>query len=158
MGAGAWVVLGWLAVASPARAERVWLDAGTAGKPVQAAVMKPFDVYLVAERDSLHPQMSAVAYTLQVPDGVVVLGEELLVESLLGLGTSRAGMNLVFRCTDQWQVRVLHFRFAATKPVDKAVVALRPDTRTHFLGLVACRDENFAKFESVPDSVVVNAR
>jgi hypothetical protein len=140
------------------RAERVRLESDAKGGRIQAAVMKPFDVYLVAERDSAAAKISSVAYTLDVPDGLVVVGEELLVESLIGLGTSRTGMNLVFRCVEQPRVRVTRFRFVANRPLQDAVLALRPEPKTNFLGLVSCRDENFDKFASPPDSLVVGAR
>jgi hypothetical protein len=141
------------------RAERLRLvaEGATDGK-LRVGVKQPFEVFLVAERDSTHRQVSAVAYTLAVPEGMVLLGEELLVESLVGLGTSRGGMNLVFRCVDAPKVRVLRFRLAPTRPLQNVSVALRPDTRTNFLGVVGCQDEQFAKFDSVPDSVQVSTR
>ena len=159
LAAGMLLAIAFAMPASVARAERVRLetDAPNGGR-IQATVMKPFDVYLVAERDSVTAKISSVAYTLDVPEGVVVLGEELLVESLIGLGSSRTGMNLVFRCVEKPRVRVLHFRFVATRPVQNAVLALRPETKTNFLGLCACRDENFDKFASPPDSILVGAR
>jgi hypothetical protein len=142
----------------PAAAERLRLvvEAAPNGH-VDIGVLKPFEAFMVAERDSAHTQLSAVAYTLQIPDGVVVLGEECLVESILGLGSSRAGMNLVFRCTDSRVLRVLRFRFVATRPLTNATIALRPDTRTSFLGVVSCRDENFDKFACPPDSLLITS-
>jgi len=125
---------------------------------VRTSVMRPVDVYLVAERDSLHTEISAVAYTLDVPDGLLIVGEELLVESLFGLGSSTAGMNLVFHCASGASMRVLRFRLVATRPVADAVLGLRPDTRTRWLGLVACREEEFARFESPADSVLFSTR
>src|SRR5262245_54039354 len=83
--------------------------------PVQVGVRQPFTLELVAERGDA-AQISAIAYTLEVPPGVVCVGEELLVESLLGVGSSRQGMNLVFECTDKTPLPVLRFRFVAMKP------------------------------------------
>lgn len=154
------VALGALVAVGSARAETLRLEPDPPAKAgvVQVGVMKPFDVYLVAERDSAHPQMSAVGYLLEVGDGLVVAGEELLVESILGLGTSRAGMNLVFHCTDTPRLRVLRFRVVATRAVQGAKLALRPETRMNFLGLVSCRAEDYEKFECAPDSLLVEAR
>jgi len=127
------------------------------GNTAQVTHLQPFDVFLIAERDSM-PEISAVAYTLEVPEGVVVVGEELLVESLLGLGNSQAGMNLVFRCANGPRVRVLRFRCIVTRPMESAVIRLVPDRRTQFLGLVSCRAEDFSKFESPPAQYTVHAR
>ncbi len=125
--------------------------------PIQLALRKPFEVDLVMTRDDPKAQSSAVAYTLEVPDGVLLVGEELLVDTLLGLGSSRAGMNLVFRCSDQSPLHVLRLRFVATHPIDHAIVALRPEKKTQFLGIVACKEQSFAKFECAMDSLVVTA-
>ena len=152
-------VLGGALAASPARSERLRLECPAAtGGSVSVGVMKPFDVFLVAERDSGKTQLSAVAYKLRLPDGLLMAGEELAVESIIGLGNSRDGINLVFRCTDDPQLRVLRFRFLATRPLQGAVLARGPAPRTQFLGVVACRDETFAKFATPPDSVVITAR
>jgi len=140
-----------------AGAERLLLIDDKGGTEVRAARLQPFDVYLVAQRDSL-PEISAVAYTLEVPEGVLVVGEELLVDSLLGLGSSQAGMNLVFRCATGPRVRVLRFRCVATRPLDGAVLRLVPDRRTQFLGIVSCRDEDFAKFDAPPTQFTVHVR
>jgi hypothetical protein len=154
------VALAALAAAWPVQAETLHLapdlpvEAGT----VSVGVMKPFDVYLVAERDSAHAQISAVGYLLEVGEGLVVAGEELLVESILGLGTSRTGMNLVFHCTETPRLRVLRFRVVATRPVQGAKLALRPETRMSFLGIVSCRAEDYEKFDCTPDSLLVVAR
>ena len=100
---------------------------------------------LVAERDTTAVQMSAVAYTLELPDGVLIVSEEMLVESLLSLGTSIEGVNVVFRCVDGPRLPVLRFRFVATRPIAHGQIRLLPETRTKFLGIVACRDEEFGK-------------
>lgn len=131
---------------------------GSTSREVQAGVMKPFDVLMVAERDSLHPQLSAVAYTLVVPEGAIVVGEELFVDTLIGLGSSLAGMNLVFRCVENPVQRVMRLRVVPTKPLQQATLALRPDTRTNFLGLVTCKDESFSRIECKPDSLQITAR
>jgi hypothetical protein len=125
--------------------------------PVHVGVRQPFTVDLVAERGDA-AQISAIAYTIEVPSGVVCVGEELLVESLLGVGSSREGMNLVFECTDKTPLPVLRFRFVAMRPLTDAVIRLRPDRRTRFLGLITCREQDFSKVESKPDSVVVATR
>jgi len=129
-----------------------------AQRGVSIAPLKPFEVDLVAERDSAVAEMSAVAYTLDVPDGVLVVGEQLLVESLLGLGTSRTGINLVFRCANRSPLHVLRFRFVATRPLENAVIGLSPEKKTKLLGIVSCKGENFAKFETAPDSILVHSR
>lgn len=121
------------------------------------AVMKPFEVYLVAQRDSSKTQLSAVVFTLDVPEGVVMVGEELLVDSLLGIGTTRAGINLVFRCVEGPVTRVMRFRMVATRPLQNAMLRLKPDARTKDLAVVACKDENFALIECAPESLMVTA-
>jgi hypothetical protein len=152
------VLLG-VAAASSARGERLHLDCPAAtGGTVHVGIMKPFDVFLVAERDSGKTELSAVAFKLQLPEGLMMAGEELVVESIIGLGTSRDGINLVFRCTDKPRQQVLHFRFLATRPLQGAVLALAPEPRTNFLGVVACRSETFAKFATPPDSLRIDAR
>ena len=123
-------------------------DKGTTS--VVSGVMKPFDAYLVASRDSTQHEISAVAFALQLPDGILSVGEELLVEQLVALGSTKEGLNLVFRCVDGPSVRVLRFRFVATRPLEDAVIALGPDPRTHWLGVVSCRPELFDKFDTEP--------
>jgi hypothetical protein len=147
-------------LALPAHADRLFLsrDGTQPAPPVQAAVLEPFDVFLVAQRDSGKTQISAVVYTLEVPDGMVVAGEEMLASSLLAIGNSRQGVNLVFRCVDGPQVRVLRFRLVATRRLDNAVVRLRPDTRTRDLGLVTCKEEAFQVRPVPPESLMVTAR
>jgi hypothetical protein len=148
-----------IAVASPTWADSLRLELeGSKSREVQAGLLKPFDVIMVAERDSGNAQLSAVAYTLELPEGAILAGEELFVDTLLGLGSSRAGMNLVFRCVDNPVQRVMRLRVVPTKPMTKATLALRPDTRTNFLGLVTCKDENFSRIECKPDSLLVTAR
>ena len=143
----------------PARADRLMLqsDAVKSGL-LQTAVMKPFEVHLVAQRDSGKTQLSAAVFTLDVPEGLVVVGEELLVDSLLGIGTTRDGINLVFRCVEGPQARILRFRMVATRPMRDAVLRLRPDARTGDLAVVACKDESFALVRCAPESLVVSAR
>jgi hypothetical protein len=149
-----------LALSLPARADRLFLsgDGRTPGAPVQTAVMHPFEVYLVAERDSAHSEVSAVVYRLDVPEGMVVVGEEMLVRSLLGIGSSREGVNLVFHCATGPQVQVLRFRLVATRPLENAVVRLRPDARTNDLAVVACKAEDFRLQPVAAESLVVTAR
>jgi hypothetical protein len=147
----------WAACATPAGADRLYLESKAAG-PIAATVMQPFTLELVAERGDVAEQLSVVAFTLEVPDGILLVGEELLVESLLGLGTSREGINLVFECTPKTPLPILRFRFVATRAVEGAVIALAPERKTKFLGLVSCREQDFMKFETPPESVVVNAR
>ena len=113
---------------------------------------------LVAERDSAHSEVSAVVFTLEVPEGMVVVGEEMLVRSLLGIGSSREGVNLVFHCATGPQVQVLRFRLVATRPLENAVVRLRPDARTHDLAVVACKAEDFRLQPVAAESLVVTAR
>jgi hypothetical protein len=152
-------LLGALAAATSAGGERLFLQSPAAsGGRLSVGVMKPFDVFMVAERDSGKTQLSQVDYRLQVPEGVLLAGEELFVESIVALGSSRTGMMLVFHCADNPQLQVMRFRLIATKPIAGAVLALRPEERTHFLGVVACRDETFAKFDCAPDSLVLDAR
>jgi hypothetical protein len=143
--------------AAPARGEKLYLRAATPG-PVTATVMQPFTVELVAERGEIATRLSVVAFTLVVPDGLVLVGEELLVDSLLGLGSSRDGINLVFECSDKTPLPILRFRFVATRPVAGAAIQLEPERKTNFLGIVACRDQDFMKFDTTPDRVLVDAR
>jgi hypothetical protein len=152
------VLLG-LCTAGAARGERLHFNCPAAARgAVQAGVLKPFDVFLVAERDSGKTELSAVAFKLQLPDGLTMAGEELAVESIIGLGTTRDGINLVFRCTDKPQQQVMHFRFLATRPLQGALLTLGPEPRTNFLGVVACRSETFAKFATPPDTLRIDAR
>jgi hypothetical protein len=141
----------------PAAADRLTLVNDKNGAESQVTHLQPFDVFLIAERDSL-PEISAVAYTLELPEGVVVVGEELLVESLLGLGNSQAGMNLVFRCANGPRLRVLRFRCVATRAMEAGVIRLVPDRRTQFLGLVTCKGEDYSKIDSPPAQYTVHAR
>lgn len=155
-----WTAVALAALAAgPACAERLRLDCPAArdGR-VQVGVLKPFDVYLVAERDSGKTELSAVAYRLRLPAGLLLAGEEIVVEPILGLGNSREGINLVFRCTDRPSQRVALFRLLATGPLENVVVALDAEPRTQFRGVVACRAETFEKFATPPDSLAVTAR
>ncbi len=125
---------------------------------LETAVMKPFDVYLVAERESEASQISTVAFTLGVPDGLLVVGEEVLVKSLVALGTPKSGLNLAFHCVESQRVPVFRFRLVATRPVESAALRVLPDTRTEFRGVVSCRDENYAKWEAEESVFTVTAR
>ena len=140
-----------------AGAEKLYLRSVKPG-PVTATVMQPFMLELVAERGEIATQLSVVAFTLVVPDGLLLVGEELLVDSLLGLGSSRDGINLVFECSDKSPLPILRFRFVATRAVEDAVIQLEPEPKTKFLGIVACRDQDFMKFDTTPDSILVSAR
>ena len=120
--------------------------------------MKPFEVFLVAERNSDASQISTIAFTLEVSDGLLVVGEEVLVESLVALGTPKSGLNLAFHCIESKQVSVFKFRLVATEPVEGAVLRVLPDTRTGFRGVVSCRDENYIKWESEESVFTVIAR
>lgn len=121
-------------------------------------VMKPFEVLLVAERDSEASQISTVAFTLDVPEGLLVVGEEVLVESLIALGTPKSGLNLAFHCIESQQVSVFRFRLVATQAVEAAALRVLPDTRTGFRGVVSCRDENYIKWESEESIFSVTAQ
>ncbi|UCE02578.1 MAG: hypothetical protein JSW67_15285 [Candidatus Latescibacterota bacterium] len=150
-----------LLLANVARAdERLLLlsDVETRATDVEVGVMKPFDVRLVAERDAEDAQISTVAFTLEVPEGLLLVGEEVLVESLVALGTPRTGLHLAFQCVESQQIPVFHFRLVATRPLEQAELRLRPDTRTNFLGIVACKDENFVKWECEPATFAVTAK
>lgn len=140
---------------APAEAGRLRLLTEGDGTSVRTAVLKPFEAVLVAERDSAAVEMSAVAYTLDLPEGVLIVSEEILVESLLSLGTSREGVNVVFRCARGPRLPVLRFRFVATRPIAHGEIRLRPETRTKFLGIVACRDEEFGKDPCEPSSLEI---
>ncbi|MFQ5600169.1 MAG: hypothetical protein ACE5G2_06405 [Candidatus Krumholzibacteriia bacterium] len=149
---------GTAAAADPASERLVLLaDVGERTAEVEVGVMKPFDVYLVAERDQENPQISAVVFKLELPEGVLLIGEELLVESLIALGTPKAGLNLAFHCVESQQVKVYHFRLAARRPLAKAVVRLAPDPRTNFLGVVSCKDENYDKWASEESTFTITA-
>ena len=148
--------LAWPAVA----AERLLLLADVAGRTQQVAVgvRKPFTVTLVAERDADKPQVSTVAFKLEVPDGLVVMGEELLVESLVALGTPRTGMHLAFHCIEKKQVPVYRFKLVATRPLERVTLRTVPENKTNFLGIVACRDENFEKWACEPAVLTVTTK
>jgi hypothetical protein len=137
----------------PAQRLLLLADLKSRSTTVDVGLMKPFDVQLVAERDGEKPQISTVVFKLEVPEGLVVVGEELLVESLIALGTPRAGLNLAFHCVDTPQVALFRFRFVASKPLKNASIRLVPDPRTDFRGVVSCKDENYAKWDT-PEAVV----
>jgi hypothetical protein len=121
-------------------------------------VRKPFTVTLVAERDADKAQVSTIAFKLEVPDGLVVMGEELLVESLVALGTPRTGMHLAFHCIDSKQVPVYRFKLVATRPLEGVALRTLPEDKTNFLGIVACRDENFEKWPCEPAVLTVTSK
>ena len=149
------------AVGRPAAAaERLLLlgDLESRAQQVAVGVRKPFTVTLVAERDAEKPQVSTVAFKLEVPDGLVVMGEELLVESLVALGTPRTGMHLAFHCIENKQVPVYRFKLVATRPLDHVVLRTLPENKTNFLGIVACRDENFEKWSCEPAVLTVTSK
>ena len=125
---------------------------------ITVGVRKPFTVTLVAERDAEKPQVSTVAFKLEVPEGIVIVGEELLVQSLVALGTPRAGMHLAFHCVEAKQVPVYQFKMVATKAVDKVTLRTLPEDKTDFLGIVACRDENFEKWSCPAAKFTITAR
>jgi len=133
-------------------------DLESRAQQVSVGIRKPFTVYLVAERDAEKPQISTVAFKLEVPDGVVVMGEDLLVESLVALGTPRAGMHLAFHCLEQKQVPVYRFKKVATKPLERATLRTVPENKTDFLGIVACRDENFEKWSCAPAVLTITSK
>ena len=137
----------------PAQRLLLLADLKSRSAAVDVGVMKPFDVQLVAERDAEKPQISTVVFKLEVPEGLVVVGEELLVESLIALGTPRAGINLAFHCVDSHQVALFRFRFVAAKPLKDATLRLVPDPRTDFRGIVSCKDENFEKW-ATPEAIL----
>ena len=62
---------------------------------------------------------------------------------------------IIFRCTSTPSLRVVRFRLLATRPLAGAVVALDPEPRTQFRGVVACREEVFDKFATPADSLTV---
>ena len=125
---------------------RLLTDLKSPGQKATTEVRKPFTVWLVAERDADKPQVSTVAFRLEVPDGVVILGEELQVESLIALGTPRSGMHLAFHCIEKNRVPVYRFKMVATRPLENATLRTHPEGKTNFLGIVGCRDENFKEW------------
>ncbi len=127
-------------------------------REITVGVRKPFTVVLVAERDAEKPQLSTIAFKLEVPDGIVIVGEEQLVQSLVALGTPRAGMHLAFQCVEAKQVPVYSFKMLATKPLEKVSVRTLPEDKTAFLGIIACRDENFEKWSCPAASFTITAR
>ena len=120
--------------------------------------MKPFELLLVAERDAEQPQISTVVFTLDIPEGLLLVGEEILTESLIALGTPRTGINLAFMCVEAPSVEVMRFRFLATAPLQDAAISLLPDTRTNFRGIVSCKAENYDKWDTEPSSVRITTR
>ena len=140
--------------------ERLYLAANNDKRThdIEVGLLKPFELLLIAERDSEKPQISTVVFSLEVPEGLLLVGEEILTESLIVLGTPRTGINLSFLCVEAASIDVMRFRFLATKPLESAQVSLLPDTRTNFRGIVACSDENFDKWDTEPGSVRITAR
>jgi hypothetical protein len=133
-------------------------DLETRAAEVSVGVMQPFDVRLVAERDVEGAQVSTVAFKLEVPEGLILVGEEVLVESLVALGTPRTGLNMAFHCVEAPQILVYHFRLVATRPLENVELRLLPDPRTKFLGVAACKAEEFTKRECAPATFVVSAK
>jgi hypothetical protein len=136
----------------------LFADVEARSQEVDVEVRKPFTVTLVAERDAELPQISTVAFKLEVPEGIVIVGEELLVQSLVALGTPRAGMHLAFHCVQAPQVPVYRFKMVATRPLEAGLLRTQPEDRTDFLGVVACRDENFEKWSCQPAELTVHVR
>ena len=157
-------VLALMAAASTSFAEpaseRLYLvvDSENKSREIEIGLMKPFEVLLVAERDAEKPQVSTVVFTLDIPDGLLLVGEEILTESLIALGTPRKGINLSFHCVEAASIEVMRFRFLATKPLEDAAISLLPDTRTNFRGIVACNDESYEKWDTAPSSVQISTR
>lgn len=137
---------------------RLMTDLQTAGQKVTTEVRKPFTVWLVAERDAEKPQVSTVAFRLEVPDGVVILGEELQVESLIALGTPRSGMHLAFHCIEKKQVPVYRFKMVTTRPFESVTLRTHPEGKTNFLGIVGCRDENFTEWACEPAVLTITSK
>ena len=140
--------------------ERLYLavDSEQRDRVVEVGLMKPFELLLMVERDAEKPQISTVVFTLDIPEGLLLVGEEILTESLIALGTPRTGINLSFLCVEAASIDVMRFRFLATKPLDSAQVTLLPDSRTNFRGIVSCSDENYDKWDTNPSSVTITAR
>lgn len=153
-------LVGGLMARPTVAAERLLLLGNLEDRTQQVAVgvRKPFTVTLVAERDAAKPQVSTVAFKLEVPDGLVVMGEELLVESLVALGTPRTGMHLAFHCVENKQVPVYRFKLVATRPLERVALRTLPEDKTQFLGIVACRDENFEKWSCEPAVLTVTSK
>lgn len=150
-----------LALAAPGTAgERLRLltDLQSGGQKVATEVRKPFYVWLVAERDAEKPQVSTVAFRLEVPEGVVILGEELQVESLIALGTPRSGMHLAFHCIEKKQVPVYRFKMVTTRPFESLTLRTHPEGKTNFLGIVGCRDENFPEWACEPAVLTITSK
>jgi hypothetical protein len=156
-----------VAVADEGEAVRLLLlgDLESRSTSLETSVMKPFEVLLVAERDAEAPQVSTVAFTLSVPEGLLVVGEEVLVEALVALGTPKSGLHLTFHCVESKQVSVYRFRLVAIQPVQAAELRLLPDERVRkdgsvygFRGVVSCPDENFATWEAEESVFKVTAR
>lgn len=133
-------------------------DVEARSQEVHVGLRKPFTVTLVAERDAELPQISTVAFKLEVPEGIVIVGEELLVQSLVALGTPRAGMHLAFHCIEAKQVPVYRFKMVATGPLEGVLLRTQPESKTDFLGIVACRDENFEKWSCAPAELTIHVR
>ena len=140
--------------------ERLYLVIDSKDHPqeIDTGLMRPFEVLLIAERDADSPQISTVVFTLDVPEGLLLVGEEILTESLIALGTPRKGINLSFHCVEVASVEVMRFRFLATQPLQGAEISLSPDSRTNFRGIVSCKDENYDKWDTAPSSVRVSTK
>jgi len=143
---------------------QLFSDVESRVQEVRVGVKKPFEVTLVAERDAESPQVSTVVFKLDVPEGVVVVGEELLVQALVAIGTPRTGMHLAFHCIEAPQVPVYRFKMVATRPLEGALLRTQPvvieneEGNYEFLGIVACRDETFTQWSCAPSSLTIQAR
>ena len=143
---------------------RLYADVQARSQEVRIGVRKPFTATLVAERDAEAPQVSTVAFKLDVPDGIVIVGEELLVQSLVAIGTPRGGMHLAFHCVEAAQVPVYRFKMVAMRPLDGVVLRTQPvviedqEGRYEFLGIAACGDETYANWPCAPAALTIHAR
>jgi len=140
--------------------ERLYLVIDSENQPteIETGLMRPFEVLLIAERDAESPQVSTVVFTLDVPEGLLLVGEEILTESLIALGTPRKGINLSFHCVEDASIEVMRFRFLATEALKDVEISLAPDSRTNFRGIVSCKDENYDKWDTAPSSVRVSTK
>jgi hypothetical protein len=136
---------------------RLVADKETMRDSIAVEVMKPFEAWIVGERVGEKQEISTVVFSLELPDGLLLVGEELLEESLIVLGTPKTGMHLTFHC-QTGRVAAMHLRFVATKPLGNAVIRLMPEPKNSFRGLVTGRSENFGTLATPEHALHITMR
>ena len=141
----------------PEQRLRLVADKESMRDSIAVQAMKPFEAWIVGERLGEKQEISTVVFSLELPEGVLLVGEELLEESLIVLGTPKTGMHLTFHC-QTGRVAAMHLRFVATKPLGDAVIRLMPEPKNSFRGLVSCRSENFETLPTPEHALHITVR